>query len=111
VLDPAGTLDLSPLLARLADEGDAGFGAALFHATLTQALAQWALHAVESSNIRRVALGGGCFLNRILSAAVRGQLEAAGIEVLEARQVPPNDGGISLGQAWVAQCFAREGKD
>jgi hydrogenase maturation protein HypF len=106
-IDAAGTLDLSPLLARLCDERDAGFGAALFHATLAQALAKWALRAATATGIRRVALGGGCFLNRILAAGVRRELEDAGIEVLEARQVPPNDGGLSLGQAWIAM----KGKD
>ncbi len=102
-IDAAGVLDLSPLLARLADEKSAGLGAALFHATLAQALAQWTLHAVATTGIRRVALGGGCFLNRILAVDLRRELEAAGIAVLEARQVPPNDGGIALGQAWIAQ--------
>ncbi|MDO8931209.1 MAG: carbamoyltransferase HypF [Rhodocyclaceae bacterium] len=102
-IDAAGALDLSPLLARLADEKNAGLGAALFHATLAQALAQWTLCAVAASGIRRVALGGGCFLNRILAADLRRALEAAGIDVFEARQVPPNDGGIALGQAWIAQ--------
>jgi len=106
-IDAAGVLDPLPLLARLADGKDAGFGAALFHATLAQALAQWTLRAVAASGIRRVALGGGCFLNRILAAALRRELEAAGVAVLEARQVPPNDGGLSLGQAWIAT----KGKD
>jgi hydrogenase maturation protein HypF len=106
-MDAAGVLDLAPLLARIADEKDAGFAAALFHATLAQALAQWTLRATATTGIRRVALGGGCFLNRILAAALRPVLEAAGIAVLEARQVPPNDGGIALGQAWVAM----KGKD
>jgi len=106
-IDAAGTLDLSPLLARLCDERDAGFGAALFHATLAQALAEWALRAATTTGIRRVALGGGCFLNRILAAGVRRALEDAGFVVLEARQVPPNDGGLSLGQAWIAM----KGKD
>jgi hydrogenase maturation protein HypF len=101
-IDASGTLDLSPLIAHLAEEKDAPFGAGLFHATLAQALAKWTLRAADGSGIRRVALGGGCFLNRILAAGVRRELEDAGIEVFEARQVPPNDGGISLGQAWVA---------
>jgi len=105
VIAPDGTLDLAPLLNRLADQSDAraaGFGAALFHATLAQALAQWVLLAAAKTGIRCVALGGGCFLNAILAAALRHELESKDIDVLEARQVPPNDGGLALGQAWVA---------
>jgi len=102
VLGADGTLDLLPLLARLADERNAGLSAALFHATLAEALAAWVLRASGECGIRRVALGGGCFLNRILSAGVRRRLEGLGFEVLEARLAPPNDGGLSLGQAWIA---------
>ncbi len=102
VLGEDGTLDLLPMLARLADEREAGFAAALFHATLAEALAAWVQRAAQESGIARVALGGGCFLNRILSESVRRQLEVKGFEVLEARLAPPNDGGLSLGQAWVA---------
>jgi hydrogenase maturation protein HypF len=102
VLGADGTLDLLPLLARLADERDAGLAAALFHATFASALAAWLERAAQECGIRRVALGGGCFLNRILSAGVRRRLEAKGFEVLEARLAPPNDGGLSLGQAWIA---------
>jgi len=102
VIAGGGTLDLLPLLARLADERNAGFAAALFHATLAEALAAWVERAAQECGLRSVALGGGCFLNRILSAGVRQRLEAKGFEVIEARQAPPNDGGLGLGQAWVA---------
>jgi len=50
----------------------------------------------------RVALTGGCFQNRLLTERAARQLRAAGFEVLLHRQVPPNDGGISLGQVAVA---------
>jgi hydrogenase maturation protein HypF len=97
-----GTLDLLPLLARLLEERDAARGAARFHATLALALAQWAQAAAEREDIDTIALGGGCFLNRLLSVAVDRPLTHAGLRVLHACQAPPNDGGISLGQAWVA---------
>ncbi len=97
-----GTLDFLPLLGALADTPDPAFGAALFHATLTQGLAAWARQAAQRSGIKTIALGGGCFLNAILSRSMREALTEAGLTVLEARQAPPNDGGLSLGQAWVA---------
>jgi hydrogenase maturation protein HypF len=98
----AHRLDLTPLLARLADESDPGFGAALFHATLVAALAEWVAHAAKAQGITTVACGGGCFLNAILARGLRAALAARGIAMLEAMTVPPNDGGLSLGQAWVA---------
>ncbi|MFZ5512471.1 MAG: carbamoyltransferase HypF [Pseudomonadota bacterium] len=102
VLHADGKLDLLPLLARLADETDARRGAALFHATLARALADWTLQAAEQQSLDTVTLGGGCFLNHILSRHLANHLTSQGLRVLEARQIPPNDGGLSLGQAWVA---------
>jgi len=97
-----GRLDLLPLLARLADASDPVFGAALFHATLAGALADWAESAARREGLTTVALGGGCFLNHIVSGDLTRRLAARGFTVLSACQVPPNDGGLSLGQAWVA---------
>lgn len=98
-----GVLDLLPLLERLAGERNAARGAALFHATLAAALESWVSAAVRTSGVRAVALSGGCFLNRLLCAELARRLAGWGLTVLEARQVPPNDGGIALGQAWVAR--------
>lgn len=97
-----GQLDLLPLLDRLADESDPAFGAALFHATMAQALAEWAGLEARRSGLDCIALGGGCLLNQRLSRYLCRQLEGLGLRVLEARRLPPNDGGLSLGQAWVA---------
>lgn len=50
----------------------------------------------------RVALTGGCFQNRILTERTASELRLDGFEVLLHTRVPPNDGGISLGQVVVA---------
>jgi hydrogenase maturation protein HypF len=101
-IDGKGVLDFSPLLAVLADCRDASFGAALFHSTLTEGLAEWVGCAARQYNIADVALGGGCFHNDILLRTLFDRLAAQGLRVLTARQMQPNDSAISLGQAWVA---------
>jgi hydrogenase maturation protein HypF len=105
-INAANELDLTALALRLADERDADYGAALFHATLVRALADWVTHAAETLDLTTVACGGGCFLNAILSRTLTSTLAARNLTVLEARDVPPNDGGLSLGQAWVALAAA-----
>jgi hydrogenase maturation protein HypF len=95
-----GRLDLLPMLGVLADEKDAERGAALFHATLAAALADWL--RVLAPEARTVVGSGGCFLNQVLMRGLRARLGAKGMQLVEARQVPPNDGGLSVGQAWVA---------
>jgi hydrogenase maturation protein HypF len=98
----AGVLDLRPLLGALADEADPGRGAALFHATLVAALADWCDAASSASGLDIVAVGGGCFFNRLLSARLREALEARGRRVLAPVKLVPGDAGLALGQAWVA---------
>jgi len=56
----------------------------------------------EQAGLNTVALSGGCFQNRLLLQKVMQSLGDAGFIVLTHRQVPCNDGGISLGQAVVA---------
>ena len=97
-----GVLDLSPFLAYLEDCEDAAAGAAWFHATLAAALADWVAAAAQRSGIRRVVAAGGCLLNRLLSGRLRAELADRDIVLIEASVLPPNDGGLSLGQAWVA---------
>ncbi len=97
-----GVLDFHPLLAALADCKDACFGAALFHATLAAGLGAWALRATVQCGINYIALGGGCFLNTVLTEALQENLNAHGLHVMAAQRLPPNDGAIALGQAWVA---------
>jgi hydrogenase maturation protein HypF len=98
-----GILDVTPLLRCLAEPNlDAIAGAELFHGTLPVALADWVENAANETGISSVALGGGCFLNRVLTEMLVPILQARGLAPLLARAVPPNDGSLSLGQAWVA---------
>jgi hydrogenase maturation protein HypF len=102
-------LDWRPLVEAILEDSrqgvEAGIIAARFHTSLVDAIVAVARAIGES----RVALTGGCFQNRLLTERATRRLREAGFEVLLHRQVPPNDGGISLGQ--VAVTAARLGKE
>jgi hydrogenase maturation protein HypF len=76
--------------------------AARFHATLADVLVRVCERLRERTGIGAVALSGGVFQNAWLLKAAIDRLDARGFEVYSHRQVPTNDGGISLGQAAVA---------
>jgi hydrogenase maturation protein HypF len=80
--------------------------AAAFHNGFARALVEWCCQIRAETSLREVALSGGTFQNLLLLERVVGGLRAAGFEVLIHRRVPPNDGGIALGQA--ASAAARE---
>lgn len=100
-IEPDGTLDLRAMLQRLSDV-DPAAGADLFHGTLIAAVADWLGGAAVERACGTVALSGGCILNTVLREGLVDHLEARGLEVLIPRRVPPGDGGLSLGQAWIA---------
>ena len=95
-----GTLDLRPLLATLfalADSGDPraiARGAALFHLTLVDALVEWADQAARLHGASTIALGGGCFLNRIMTGRLSAALTRRGLRVLLPQTVSCGDSGL-----------------
>lgn len=95
-------LDFTPLLLWLAQCADVPRGAAVFHATLAAGLAQWVVLAANKYHCTLVALGGGCFHNELLLRLLSQRLADNSLKALSAKQLPPNDSAISLGQAWVA---------
>lgn len=106
-----GTLDFVPFVASLLGEGgggvarrdhDAGLDAARFHFALAQGLVTAAAAAAAAAGTRDVALGGGCFFNRLLTGEIERGLVAAGLHPWRPRSVSVGDAGLALGQAWAA---------
>ncbi|MBV8619281.1 MAG: carbamoyltransferase HypF [Curvibacter sp.] len=97
-------LDLRPLLAPLFDTapGRIDEAAAGFHLGLADALAAWVLRAVQDTGCHTLCLGGGCFLNQVLSESLCHRLAGQGLRVLRPQTLSCGDAGLALGQAWVA---------
>ena len=78
---------------------DSGRLAYLFHQTLAEQITAACMEARNVSGRQKVALSGGVFQNRLLLRLTEERLMEEGFEVLRHRMVPPNDGGIAIGQA------------
>lgn len=90
--------DWRPWVAAAVAEPSPTRAAARFHATL----AAWAARATDGFD-GPVVLAGGCFQNPVLVEGVLAALHPRGQRVLLPHRVPPGDGGIPFGQAWVAR--------
>jgi hydrogenase maturation protein HypF len=73
-----------------------------FHNTVARMINEMCHLIADETGITQVALSGGVFQNRLLSRKAVSLLESSGFQVFTHRQVPCNDGGISLGQAVIA---------
>ena len=94
------------LLSAIVSDAKSGVGvpemAARFHHTMASMVRDVAILISQEKGIREVVLSGGCFQNRLLSDLTVALVTAADLRCFTHRQVPCNDGGISLGQAAVA---------
>ena len=98
---PAG-IDLGPALRALSTDTHVASAdrARRFHTTLVAAMAEACTRVRQETSIETVALSGGVFQNAIVLDGLVVALETLGFRVLTHRRVPPNDGGLALGQAW-----------
>jgi hydrogenase maturation protein HypF len=99
-------VDMRPMVRQIVSDVErgvsAGVMAARFHNTLVAVVRAMCGRMREELGLARVCLSGGCFQNaRLLHGSVEG-LRADGFEVFFHREIPPNDGGISVGQAAIA---------
>ena len=98
-------LDWQPLLEALVHDLRAGVTSGMMAARFHNALVDGIVQVAQAAGQPQVALTGGCFQNRLLLTRAASRLRQAGFDVLLHRHVPPNDGGISLGQVAVAAAF------
>ena len=75
------------------------FLAYAFHVLLADMINESCTRARKKSEINTVALSGGCFQNTLLLSFTEALLERNGFLVLKHSMIPPNDGGIAIGQA------------
>ena len=99
-------LDLRPMVRALVDDIRSGTSAATisarFHNTIVAATVEIARSALDLHGDMPVVLSGGCFQNARLTESIGAPLHA-----YVNRRVPPGDGGIALGQAFVAAARLR----
>ncbi|MFO7650034.1 MAG: carbamoyltransferase HypF [bacterium] len=96
-------------IAQLARSAAGGAGAselaARFHSTVVNALSAIVLKLARRHRVGKVALSGGSMVNSLLRRGLELRLERAGLAVYRNEAVPPNDGGVSVGQAIAANAL------
>jgi hydrogenase maturation protein HypF len=97
------TIDPTPVLAAIVDDLRAGTPAGVIGAKFHRAVADVVVDCagMEDTGGQPIALSGGVFQNALLLRLVLDGLRAKGFRVITHRRVPPNDGGIALGQLLV----------
>ena len=82
----------------------------MFHEYLAHGMCRIAIETRKKTGVNIVALSGGCFQNLLLLKLCREELAGEGFRVLTHSLVPPNDGGIGLGQAFYGMWSLNQGR-
>jgi hydrogenase maturation protein HypF len=99
---PRWTVDWSPMVTALLRDMEGGTEGAVIAAKFHNGLAEAAVEVARRIGENRVVMSGGCFQNRYLTERVVHRLREEGFRPYWHQRVPPNDGGIALGQIAVA---------
>jgi hydrogenase maturation protein HypF len=91
-----------PLIRAVVEDTRDGVAVPLISARFHNALVNWIAEVANATGLNQIAFSGGVFQNRYLTERAAAVLESQGFTVHTHRQVPPNDGGIALGQAVIA---------
>ena len=92
-------VDWRPMLKAVVDNVQSGADRKIISARFHNTLIAAAVDVVQRVGRKKVVLSGGCFQNKRLTEGLVGRLRAAGFQPYWHQNIPPNDGGISLGQA------------
>lgn len=93
-------IDWEPMIRRVLADVNAGTTGALIAARFHNMLVETVVTIAQSMALPRVVLSGGCFQNKYLSEHLIARLQRMGFRPYWHQRVPPNDGGIALGQAY-----------
>ncbi len=91
-------IDWEKMVMGIFDDLDSGQSKSMIAARVHNTLAEIIAEVARKQGIKNVALSGGCFQNKYLTEETIKRLRKAGFAAFWHRMVPPNDGGISLGQ-------------
>ena len=95
-------IDWGPAIQSIIEDRNAGVGAGRISARFHNYLVKVVVEMAKRFGQEQVLLSGGCFQNRYLTEKAVAALEGAGLHPFWHQRVPPNDGGISLGQVVAA---------
>jgi hydrogenase maturation protein HypF len=99
---PVCIVDWSPMIRDILTDVRKCVAIPLISKKFHNALVQVVVDVAREAGIGRVILSGGCFQNRFLTERAVNRLRSAGFQPYWHQRIPPNDGGISLGQAYGA---------